>query len=582
MPNYRRLISYIYAYEGGVKGKNIGFAKIEIRNGQCRIHVNVKRIFLGNSDIGVYLLSPQKEIMLGRIFVRNGTGEFRVNVNADDVENSGCSMEQCYGLTIHEMESTWRTYTTIWEDAVAQAAEVELANVTAQETGTLLKKQEEFSVSEEIRRELEAEDSRKNENVPWKEPEIVSGENPETEAGATAGGEAEKTTAETHAEGTVTESQAEGTAAESQAGGTAAESQAEGTVTESQAEGTVTESQAEGTVTESQAGGAAAESQAEGAAAESQAEGTTAESQAERATEEATAEGQINEEAKKEAQKEEYIEPKNIADSEKDKAVMPDNIEKTAARDNGGEESKNSPKEAPETEQSAEDGWKRGSLAEPLWRGGILPEESQGGSGRDSVQERVLKFAKVFLQGRVPADGESLSQGNITGEAAPANRASETPARQMPRPRTMPAPRPEPGDPARLAELDRLEREETARDNIWSQLQRRYAKVLAFDYADGCEILSIKPQDIGMLPRENWIYGNNSFLLHGYYNYRHLILARLENPGGEPRYLLGVPGHYFSNEKNLASMFGFPYFVLAKKQPEQDGRFGYWYTDLRL
>ena len=537
MPNYRRLISYIYAYEGGVKGKNIGFAKIEIRNGQCRIHVNVKRIFLGNSDIGVYLLSPQKEIMLGRIFVRNGTGEFRVNVNADDVENSGCSMEQCYGLTIHEMESTWRTYTTIWEDAVAQAAEVELANVTAQETGTLLKKQEEFSVSEEIRRELEAEDSRKNENVPWKEPEIVSGENPETEAGATAGGEAEKTTAETHAEGTVTESQA---------------------------------------------GGAAAESQAEGTAAESQAEGTTAESQAERATEEATAEGQINEEAKKEAQKEEYIEPKNIADSEKDKAVMPDNIEKTAARDNGGEESKNSPKEAPETEQSAEDGWKRGSLAEPLWRGGILPEESQGGSGRDSVQERVLKFAKVFLQGRVPADGESLSQGNITGEAAPANRASETPARQMPRPRTMPAPRPEPGDPARLAELDRLEREETARDNIWSQLQRRYAKVLAFDYADGCEILSIKPQDIGMLPRENWIYGNNSFLLHGYYNYRHLILARLENPGGEPRYLLGVPGHYFSNEKNLASMFGFPYFVLAKKQPEQDGRFGYWYTDLRL
>ena len=47
MSNYRRLISYIYAYEGGIKGKNIGFAKIEVRNGQCRIHVNVKKNFSG-------------------------------------------------------------------------------------------------------------------------------------------------------------------------------------------------------------------------------------------------------------------------------------------------------------------------------------------------------------------------------------------------------------------------------------------------------------------------------------------------------------------------------------------------------
>ena len=29
MSDYRRLISYIYAYEGGEKGKNIGFAKID-------------------------------------------------------------------------------------------------------------------------------------------------------------------------------------------------------------------------------------------------------------------------------------------------------------------------------------------------------------------------------------------------------------------------------------------------------------------------------------------------------------------------------------------------------------------------
>ena len=41
-------------------------------------------------------------------------------------------MEECCGLTLHETDSAWRAYTTIWEDAVAHAAEVELADVTAE------------------------------------------------------------------------------------------------------------------------------------------------------------------------------------------------------------------------------------------------------------------------------------------------------------------------------------------------------------------------------------------------------------------------------------------------------------------
>lgn len=47
MAGYRRLISYIYAYEGEEKGKNIGFAKLEARNGQCRLSINVKKIYAG-------------------------------------------------------------------------------------------------------------------------------------------------------------------------------------------------------------------------------------------------------------------------------------------------------------------------------------------------------------------------------------------------------------------------------------------------------------------------------------------------------------------------------------------------------
>ena len=127
-----------------------------------------------------------------------------------------------------------------------------------------------------------------------------------------------------------------------------------------------------------------------------------------------------------------------------------------------------------------------------------------------------------------------------------------------------------------------LPEEHMEAQKLWNFFSHTYPKIQAFDYSGGCEILTIKPQDIGLLPRETWVYGNNSFLLHGYYNHRYLVLARLNTPKGKPRFLIGVPGHYYNNEKYMASMFGFPNFVLSKMQPAGDGRFGYWYTDIRL
>ena len=65
----------------------------------------------------------QEEIRIGTLFVRGGNGEFRAVVNCENIEGSGCNMEECCGLTLHETDSAWRAYTTIWEDAVAHAAE---------------------------------------------------------------------------------------------------------------------------------------------------------------------------------------------------------------------------------------------------------------------------------------------------------------------------------------------------------------------------------------------------------------------------------------------------------------------------
>ena len=156
MTGYRRLISYIYAYEGEEKGKNIGFVKLESRNGQCRLSVNVKKIYAGGNDIGVYLIASGQEIPLGNIFIRNGCGEFRTIINVENVMGTGNSLDSCIGLVIHEKGEEWRVYKTVWEDAVAQAAELELAEAAekkpddTQERDKRLKKQ-----IEELNREID-------------------------------------------------------------------------------------------------------------------------------------------------------------------------------------------------------------------------------------------------------------------------------------------------------------------------------------------------------------------------------------------------------------------------------------------
>jgi len=371
MANYRRLISYIYAYEGGVKGKNVGYAKIEVKGGQSKVSVNVKKVYVGSSDIGVYLLNGDREVLLGKIFIRNGIGEYRATFSAQNVDGTGLTIDQCYGLTIHDMESTWQSYTTIWEDAVAHAAEIELADITSENR---IKKEEDQRKREEQQlkavKEMEpAQQTLRSE--PFEEPDRQSGDHQ--------------------------------------------------------------------------------------------------------------------------------------------------------------------------------------FLAN-------LHQDDHYNSGYHANQYEPVQLPGESLPDEVAADKPIIEK------------ATEPELVQLP----------DPQDPDLLAELERQEQDGFNQQEVWSQFQCTQPKLKAFDYEHGCEILSIKPQDLGLLPREIWVYGNNSFLLHGYYNHRHLILARLNNPQGKPRYLLGVPGHYYSNEKYMASMFGFTRFVLSKNQKENDERFGYWYTDVQI
>lgn len=92
-----------------------------------------------------------------------------------------------------------------------------------------------------------------------------------------------------------------------------------------------------------------------------------------------------------------------------------------------------------------------------------------------------------------------------------------------------------------------------------------------------CE--KIQRQDLSRLPRREWRLANNSFLLHGFYNYHHLLY--IEDDG---KTWIGVPGVYHEKERAAATAFGFPEFQrltdmeleLSEEEKNTCEDFGYW------
>ncbi len=452
MSAYHRLISYIYAYEGGIKGKNTGFAKLETRGTSCRIQVSVRRVFAGGSPIGVYLLAGQEEIRIGTLFVRGGNGEFRAVVNCENIEGSGCNMEECCGLTLHETDSAWRAYTTIWEDAVAHAAEVELADVTAEKV-----------------REQEAE----KEEATRKLAENVSGEVNSASVGKEKLDEASELTR-------------------------SGEMESQDTSTETEKNEAVNINETDFGISQPQP-------------------------------------------EKLEDSNLEIFEDTETMEAVPDISETSDHQEAEVVQEAQTETPQES---SQESNQEVQTETPKESFQESY-------QEAQTEARRKDSQESTREVRKEALPDSPPDHQEAFQPGSQNQKQPQPDSSKESP-------------------------------KEDPTETLWDRLRVTYPKVTAFECADGCEILVIKPQDIGLLPRENWVYGNNSFLLHGYYNYRYLILARLGKSGERGRYILGVPGHYGNNEKYMAAMFGFDRFVRSTRQPPRDSRFGYWYTDLNF
>ncbi len=226
-----------------------------------------------------------------------------------------------------------------------------------------------------------------------------------------------------------------------------------------------------------------------------------------------------------------------------------------------------------------------------------LPEEQMSKTEEEVLPERPVSEENQLPQPEVlppepasAAEVQEIPAANITAEmsrepAEMADAAQETSGAAMPEQRDI---RNEEMQQKQYGEEDPQIRETQRRlhgpctaamsEDKWRQLWKIYPHIRPF--RDEREYLSLRPEDFVVLRSDAYRLSHNSFLLHGYYNYEHLILTQM-SVNGTNRYYIGVPGNFYEKEKQVAIMFGFESFE-CRQEPAQEGDFGYYMIRVEL
>ena len=138
---------------------------------------------------------------------------------------------------------------------------------------------------------------------------------------------------------------------------------------------------------------------------------------------------------------------------------------------------------------------------------------------------------------------------------------------------------------------EEIPQQEILHEDKWQQLRALYP--VCHPFGEHEDYIVIAPKDFIVLRREYQNLVSNSFLLHSFYNYHHIILGKMGGDGSG-NYYIGVPGNYFEREKKVAVMFGFEGFAQSTRRndksaarkseqtPVEPGAFGYYMKQVEI
>ena len=455
--NFRRFLSYIYAYEDDIKLRNVGFAKVEVRLQRVRFQVIVNGILQkGGRPLELCLVDGNlNRIPVGQVTLQNGRGEYRGSSNMENLWDSKIPFSQVYGICLQGAGNRRHYYMTLWRE-VSRPVRISHNQIVV------------------IPKNREQEQEKRSDCTVHAAEVSVELEEAETEA-------------------------AEG---------------AERTVELERAE------EPERTM------------------------------ELERAEEPERTVG-----PERTVRPERCEEPEGITGGEETAGIERiKRAEETAGieRIARGEETAEKKGEAGEKQQQ--------NLLENI-------ETGIGGQGRQG-KEDVLEKSDGDLREQMESASDLIKEQSAMGTSgANASGVARGQGRRV--------------------------RKEDKRIELWKRFCSRYPHVdIRPDLADNegfcdgfsksgkiCEVIRIRPNDIGRLPRNNWILAHNSFLQNAYNHFHQLILFRVESQeaaaAGESRWFVGLPGEKTEQETLVAEVFGFKKFLKCKNG-------GFWYTEIYM
>lgn len=173
MADYKRLVSYIYAYPGGVRDKNVGFAKAEVRNGQFKLTVSVKGVYTDTPELfGVYVMVDGKKhqpggftlLKTGTVMVNQGIGQYQDLFNPMNINQSGYTFEDISGIALARENDDFYRMFSLWEDCILNTEDITFAQPEAAAASNPVAQadSEEVSVKEQVNRTTGQEAERKS------------------------------------------------------------------------------------------------------------------------------------------------------------------------------------------------------------------------------------------------------------------------------------------------------------------------------------------------------------------------------------------------------------------------------------
>jgi len=120
----------------------------------------------------------------------------------------------------------------------------------------------------------------------------------------------------------------------------------------------------------------------------------------------------------------------------------------------------------------------------------------------------------------------------------------------------------------------------SAWEKQWKRFCALHPVLCPFDEAKDIYAVKMDLRDLRILPKRYHSLANNSFLLHGYFNYKYLLFGHMD--GEEKHWFVAVPGVFQNQEQLLAGIFGFTEFRTKHVTKQRTGEFGFWYRLLDL